>query len=112
MKPTTDTLQCDYHPQEPHELKCLLQSPKQPLTLEQVAQYLIHDAEEVANHYEQVHDFGLEQPGIHGAMVYAYIVAGLRMNFNTFRSADVVYEAMKQRFEMSEEDFAIDILGG
>ncbi len=101
---------------------------KSSLTLEQVAADLITEAEENAKRYIQTFDphsgYDLGYNPDHfcdrttEAFVYAYILASLRRDFpdglayKYLRSTEGVGEAMKQRFGMSNEDFATDIIGG
>lgn len=88
---------------------------KRKQTIEQQAVDLIHAAEEVADRYILTNaEPGISTDSVRSSMIYAYILAGLRMGPDYIKN-DVRYvvgAAMKLRFGMSNEDFATDILGG
>lgn len=82
-------------------------------TIEEQADSLVKQSEDAARHYilslawppsssEQVRD----------ALVYGYILAHLTAPADTFWQKEIVGAAMKQRFGITEEDFATSILGG
>lgn len=87
---------------------------KPAVTLEQHAAQLVRIAEQCGQDYVR------GTPGnTWEGVVYGYIISALRWNENYFRSGVltfsaqlVVAEALKQRFGMSEEEFATTILGG
>lgn len=97
-----------------------MSTKKPPPTLESVARALIQQAEENAKRYCQtsLNTYeDREELTATNAFVYAYLLAGLRMNHGpvfgpSFKSTEVVAEAMKQYFGILNDDFATDILGG
>lgn len=71
---------------------------------------LVEQANRAAEHYDRSISFD-ESPAIaekiSDAFAYGYLLGQLRC-----RSKEIVGEAFAQRFQMSDENFAIDILGG